>query len=112
MTQYLDWHVGMKVVCLDIAWPAHAASIAAKGCRFPELGRIYTIREIGVAQEDGKVYVRLREIVNPRVNLRPWPAGEPRFGARRFRPVQTRKTDISCFQQMLAPSKVKERETA
>lgn len=107
---YLDWHVGMKVVCIDIPWPAHAADCAAKGCRFPEPGRIYTIREIGVAKDDGKVYVRLCEIVNPRVNQRPWPAGEPRFGARRFRPLVSRKTDISVFQQMLSPSKIDARE--
>jgi len=106
---YLDWHVGMKVVCLDIEWPRHAAAVVAKGCRLPEPGRIYTIREIGVAQEDGKVYVRLREIRNPRITFKPWAAGEPRFGARRFRPLQPRKTDISIFTAMLAGAKERER---
>lgn len=98
---YVNWHAGMKVVCLDIEWPPLAAAAVANGCRLPEPGRIYTIREIDVDARDGKVYVRLCEIRNPRVKLHPWSPGEPKFGARRFRPLQPRKTDISIFTDML-----------
>ncbi len=100
--------VGMKVVCLDVPWPENSGKYLATGVRFPVTGNVYTIRWVGVA-EDGNAYVRLAEIINP---IQKWPgyqAGEARFGARRFRPVVTRKTDISIFTDMLTTTKVEER---
>ena len=96
---YLDWKVGDKVVCVSVpddrGW----------GHQLPEIRRIYTIREIGVGL-GGDVVVKLAEIHNPRRTYNSTKfgrtvTGEVCFGARHFRPVQTRKTDISQFTAML-----------
>jgi hypothetical protein len=96
--------VGQKVVCVDVPWPEHTAEAVRLGVRLPEAGRIYTIRWLGTAS-DGFTYCRLVEIENPIMKFPGWPAGEARFGVRRFRPLVTRKTDISQFKAMLTPSK-------
>lgn len=97
---YTDWHVGMKVVCVDGASrPGYKYIIE----ELPQAGRIYTIREIGPVpsfhSDRGKLAVKLAEI--HRV--------EDRLGWRveRFRPVKTRQTDISIFTAMLSPKPAK-----
>lgn len=101
--------VGMKVVCVDVPWPADISRHLSAGVSLPVPGQVYTIRWAGISEDDGNLYVRLDEIVNP---VQKWPgyrAGEARFGSRRFRPVVTRKTDISIFTDMLTDTKVEER---
>lgn len=83
---YRDWHVGMKVVCVD-----------ARGCG-PRLvvGGIYTVR----AMDAEWVYFEEPStfgIYGPNM------AG---YRYRRFRPVQERKSDISIFTAMLDKPKV------
>ncbi|MCO5072076.1 MAG: hypothetical protein M9944_12800 [Rhizobiaceae bacterium] len=94
---YLDWHAGMKVVCVDNA--------PFQGCRWPSedeipvVGNHYTISSVMV-DDEGLVIVHLEELKRSKWSVR-------RFGplagyaAWRFRPVQTRKTDISIFTAML-----------
>lgn len=114
--RYLDWHVGMKVVCVGCegtpkpkgfwqAWQKHWGIIK------PQRREAYTIRDMRMGS-DGDLRVRLVEIVNPVIEYNDAPPQEPWFFGRAFRPVQTRKTDISVFQQLLAPSKIKAREDA
>lgn len=105
---YHDWHVGMKVVCVDgnPGFVGHDRSLLP-GEQFPIEGVVYTIREIGLlypASVTRNVLVRLNEIVLPAMRYlqvaRPY---EGAFLASRFRPVQERKTDISVFTAMLNP---------
>lgn len=100
MTDYTHWHVGMKVVCVAYSSVPYASAVAARGVTFPEIQKIYTIRQIGVGS-DGIVYIRLAEIVNPKISWPGFRRGEPRFGANLFRPLVTRPTDISIFTAML-----------
>ena len=116
---YLDWHVGMKVVC------ANADTERAYGGSYkpdlnphdeqrPKVGKIYTIRAL-MAFGNG-VYLHLEEIHN-RARRYAFPDGISRFieapwHASFFRPVQPRQTDISIFTQMLNPSKINVGEPA
>jgi hypothetical protein len=103
---YLNWHVGMKVECLD----ALAFDIRYHGPdeQLPVIGCIYTIREIGRhhPKHPECVTIRLVECVN-----RPWPRNECAFPielffyAQDYRPVQKRATDISIFTAMLTTTK-------
>lgn len=99
MTQYLDWKVGDKVVCISVP------EDMGYGHQLPEIRRIYTIRQIGLGLAFG-VVVKLDEIRNQSRTYNSSKfgrtvTGEICFGARHFRPVQTRKTDISIFTAML-----------
>lgn len=82
MSSYLNWHVGMKVVCVD-----------ASGASQLEKNRVYEIQAMQVAF--GSVYIGLVGVKNGNYSCG---AG---WLARRFRPVQIRKTDISIFTAML-----------
>jgi hypothetical protein len=95
---YLDWHVGMKVVCVDddADWTYHAPIKA---------GQTYTIRSVWPHPYTAEIGVCLREVTNP---VHPEAGIEIGYEARRFRPLVARKTDISIFTQMLTGSKQKE----
>ena len=89
----------MKVVCI--------AGFSARGYgneNLPEIGKVYSLREIGACEVDGTVTVLLAEIVNLKRDYAS-PLGlvhcEPGFAAYAFRPVQPRATDISIFTAML-----------
>jgi hypothetical protein len=101
---YLDWHVGMKVVCVDASTrnydPPRFRSLGTDLSGIEE-GRIYTVREI--LDFYGMVGVRLQGIIRPLSRL----GLEVPYAAARFRPVQTRKTDISVFEAMLTGAKPK-----
>lgn len=100
-----NFHVGQKVVCID-----------AKKYNFPdevyledhfeiEEGKVYTVRSVGFDEfRKQDVIVRLFEIYRE-------PGGdeteESGFLARRFRPVVTRKTDISIFTDILNTQRVR-----
>lgn len=90
MSSYLNWHVGMKVVCVS----------KNKGLRHKPIyeGRVYTIRKVWSHPKTGEIGVLLQEVVN---EIHPIYKMERGYGARRFRPLVTRKTDISIFTAML-----------
>jgi len=87
---YLDWHVGMKVVCVV------GDDMNDFGFRELETRHVYTIRWVGPASHRGQAYVGVRLFETGQRGR-----GDVPFRANRFRPVQTRKTDISQFQAML-----------
>jgi len=95
-----DFHVGQRVVCVDDEGFKRPAFY---GCEiFPVKDNIYTIRQIAPSPE-GEAGFHLFEIVNkPRAYL--IGCVEPYFLARRFRPLQERKTDISIFENLLVPN--------
>lgn len=96
---YLDWHVGMKVVCVE--------EFEHNGTEhLPLVGAIYTLRGLRRSKYTDRLYVQLVEVVNvPRQYAGEF--GEPWFSVEGFRPVQTKKTDISVFQAMLTGNKQK-----
>jgi hypothetical protein len=90
------FHVGQKVVYIGPGrWEDQDGDPCA-GFALPVPGPIYTIFEI--SQMRGKLFLTLNEF-SPR-----WA-----FGAKYFRPVVERKTDISIFTDMLLPNKLNER---
>lgn len=98
---YLDWKVGDKVVCIKTGvW-----SNSMVGEKHPQYGETYTIRDIAPGPDTGRPCIRLVEIVNPR--RRHGGTIETTYWAERFRPVQTRKTDIAIFTAMLDSTKSK-----
>lgn len=109
MSDYTSWHVGMKVVCVS-----PIINLNAYGDELiPVVGKVYALREIAPCSWSGIMSVYLAELVNPerRYILPNGSAieGEPGFDAKHFRPVQTRKTDISVFTAMLHDKKERER---
>lgn len=93
----MTFRVGQKVVCIHTFPQAEWTPEIA----FPNKDAVYTIRAI-IAYPAGEGAL-LREIKNPQVDTF---AGfvEPAFTVRAFRPLVERKTDISIFKKMLAPS--------
>lgn len=93
--------VGQKVVCID------AKRDRSGGGGYVELveGNIYRVREVLIC--DNEVCVRLQEILERAHYLydRVIFADDLPFLARRFKPLEERKTDISIFQKMLEPNK-------
>lgn len=88
----MTFRVGQKVVCVD--------NKPHKGCAFlgdrPVEGEIYTVRKTGLTSWiDGRPGILVAEIRN---------LHDACFWADRFRPVVEKKTDISIFEAMLAPS--------
>ena len=103
----MNFHVGQKVVCVDDKIP----------CRSLANGSIYTIRWFGLHVDPHfgtNLCVRLAEI-NPRPEeselLKDYPEAlaDVPYYASRFRPLVTRKTDISIFKRMLTPNQEKVR---
>lgn len=91
MSQYLDWKVGDRVVCVDanVKGPFHKPLVK---------GRVYTIRKILAHPKTDDIGVTLDEIVN---DIHPTCGLERCYEIRRFRKVQPRKTDIGIFTAML-----------
>ena len=93
---YRDWHVGMKVVCVKRGeWSGGSLAECV-----PAYGEVYTVRTMEDTPEG--LFLRLHELSNPECF-----GTEPQFWAVRFRPVETRKTDISIFTSMLSPERGK-----
>jgi hypothetical protein len=106
VSSYLNWHVGMKVVCANADGKriyGDSFKPQDNGEQKPKVGKVYTIRALMAF--GGGVYLHLDEVHNsPRHYL--FPDGvcrhvETPWHASYFRPVQTRKTDISIFTAML-----------
>lgn len=86
MTQYLDWKVGDRVVCVD-----------DNDVRFLEAGKEYTIAAIRA----GTFTSRCGTLVEG-VGIQLKEDGSPYYYfARRFRKVQPRKTSIAIFERLL-----------
>lgn len=101
-----EFKPGDPVVCVDDVWPAGSFYGVEK---LPMKDNVYTVREIFVPSYPfrDRIAVRLIEIQNPVLD---YVQGitEAAFDASRFRPLVTRKTDITIFKAMLHPSKVEE----
>lgn len=93
------FQAGQKVVCIDDSFEDSFAFLV----NTPTKGSVYTVRDVelvvGVTGQKC-ILLRLKEVVNPVEN---WDNGrmEVGFFPYRFRPIVTRKTDISVFQAML-----------
>lgn len=98
------FRVGMKVECVDasVSWGHPTGSEL-------EEGRIYEVRAVGLATS-GALGLRLHEVVLSSEpghigNISGQPFVDAFYRASRFRPVVSRKTDISLLTAMLTPSK-------
>lgn len=94
MSEYRDWQVGDRVVCIDASPIISNEAGSPKGLAE---GRFYRIRWIGEFYFDGPeqtvIAVRLDGYIRDK--------DDTPVGANRFRKVQPRKTDISIFTAML-----------
>jgi hypothetical protein len=101
---YTSWHVGMKVVFVGFPEKfdrySHPALVA---------GRVYTITALSMVEEgdhlmasDGEIVEAASDALYIKVGVDMW------FLAHGFRPVQTRKTDISVFTALLNDQKQEE----
>lgn len=93
-----NFRVGQKVVCIKKdTWNNIKHN---ETC--PRFGEVLTVRCIDHDFEGA--WLRFEEIVNPLIE---YSCGlcEAHFRSDRFRPVIERKTDISIFQEMLAPNR-------
>lgn len=96
----IQFHVGQKVVCIA-DWTASQHRLAQRrGVTIPVSGVVYTVRSIQLL--DGHdAHLCFYELVNPVEKFRGHGRMEQSFGADKFRPIVTRKTDISIFTAML-----------
>jgi hypothetical protein len=90
------FHVGQRVVAISNPSEKAMAYWVGQGMRYPVIGCIYTIRELGHSL--GRPAVRLEEIINPPIHAKGY---EPGFNAHRFRPVKD--TSIEIFRSLLSP---------
>lgn len=95
----MTFRVGQKICCVDDGgWKCSLRNVPNR----PVRGRIYTIRSF---YKEDSIY--LEEILNPSdAKWKNGEIGEGCFWTRRFRPIVSRKTDISIFTRMLNPSQV------
>ena len=89
------FHVGQMVVAVSNPSEKAMAYWIGQGMRYPVIGCVYTIRELG--QSLGRPAVRLVEIVNPIIHAQGY---EPGFAAYRFRPVKD--TSIEVLRSLLS----------
>lgn len=100
------FHVGQKVVCIDDDKTPPAGHVVLTDMIFPVIGRIYTIREIRLGAVGNMPCVALDEIPFQVVEVlvdNEVKVGDVVFNAEAFRPLVSRKTDISIFKAMLNP---------
>src|SRR3990167_4610543 len=98
----MNFHVGQKVVA--VGYKKDGSHVPPSIANLPQIGNIYTIRAINVWPTI--TIVRLYEVDNSHLLSLHQYAGqiEPGYDARAFRPLVTRKTNISIFKRMLTPS--------
>lgn len=101
MSDYRDWQVGDRVVCVDDQW--HDDNGIKYECPLHS-GTVYTIS--GIGESNGLyrgaarlVVVDLVEVKNPDSGF--FPRHVPGFAAARFRKVQPRKTSIAILERFL-----------
>ena len=101
----MNFRVGQKVVCV----PDTEADAQTHGrvwhSDVPKIGAIYTIIGFGSGYYGDYPVLLLKEIKNY-INFLKRDVG---YRASRFRPLVTRKTDISIFKRMLTPNQEKVR---
>jgi hypothetical protein len=92
----MTFRVGQQVVCID----ASCAPGRAWNDYAPKQGDVYTVSGFGVSPYGDYETIEIAEINHP------WG-----YRASRFRPIVSRKTDISALKALLVPG-AKIRETA
>ena len=93
------FRVGQKVVCVDDAKDRSDVNYDPWGCK----GRVYVISKVGMFSSpayEPTLCVWVDGIYRP-----DWRGIDVPFRASRFRPVVTRKTDISVFRALINPVK-------
>lgn len=100
-----QFQVGDKVVCVsDDVLSGPPGHVLLTPIVFPLKGRIYTVRALEIGLVSEKACLRLEEISDQMADVRfdgdVWEV-DIIFEASDFRPLVTRKTDISCFTSML-----------
>lgn len=106
---YLEWHVGMKVVYLGgahLLLRRHGIRrLLGKWSRTPSrlnIGDVYELDVISIGRD------RVTGLAEVGIGLKDDPDGEEGLHpARCFRPAQTRQTDISVFTALLTGTKQK-----
>jgi hypothetical protein len=88
----MTFHVGQKVVCIRSGTPPNGETP-------PLVGAVYTVRDI--VDRGHKIGIRLVEIKNRPRNYGVCGYMECTFSPKCFRPIVSRKTDISIFTEML-----------
>lgn len=106
---YLDWHVGMKVVCVNDNYRVSLVTRRWFGLMKRDIrilhnlnkGDTYTITGMVKLQADGGIELVAIFVDGARHFGLPveWP-----FPATLFRKIETRKTDISIFTALLTPA--------
>lgn len=101
----MNFHVGQKVMCIDVAGIDMRQFARVPKEIAPIKGQVYTVRGFSDAPNPG-VAIFLEEIINPIIRFvdNGW-LGERSFMTFRFRPLIERKTDISIFTALLKPTK-------
>lgn len=100
--------VGQKIVCVMDEVFELPGQVILDVVEAPVAGTVYTVREIAPGSTTGNACLALEEIPTQRVKVLvrgEMFEGNVLFPADAFRPVQTKKTDISIFTRMLTPSK-------
>lgn len=87
------FRIGMKVACVDVG--EHDGFIWHPEADIPRLDEVYTVT--GTFERFGVAGVVLKEIKNVE-------HANHGYRASRFRPIVTRKTDISALEALLNPS--------
>lgn len=95
----IDWEVNDQIVCVDTDF-----IVISRDEEKPTLGRIYTIREILIA--DDTACVRLKEIHNKPIRSCSGFTGlvEVSWYHWHFKKTKRVETDISAFKELLNPS--------
>lgn len=102
------FRVGQRVVAIKTEQQPLEGIVVLEAPIIPEVGRVYTIREIMIGIVGGAVCVKLHEIPDQKINI--LANGEHRLGsvvfeASGFRPIVSRPTSIAVFQAMLTGKK-------
>lgn len=112
----MAFRVGQKIACVNDEFYGLLAQIAASvdiHISLPSKGGVYTVREITNGfHPDGRISVRLQEIINPPIDFYDGtPPEEPFFSGFRFRPLIERKTDtgMAILRKLLNGNKIEEK---
>jgi hypothetical protein len=106
----MAFRVGQKVVCVDASGGFRNMLGEVVDTNELTLGAIYTVRWVGIRDSED-FGIRVEGIVRGSApkGYRASNAGDDvPFAATKFRPLVSRKTDISCFTVLLNPSKERE----
>jgi len=91
----MSFEIGQRVVCIDVDFGRNP-TWRSKVLLFPELNKVYTIRDI--CEEFGLVGFYLEELINPKAYFG-GVLDEPAFDCRRFRPFK--RSRLAIFEKTL-----------